>query len=65
MTDDPIIIAHRVLPSGMVEVTASIAPAKHIRVIVPRRRSTLEDMQEAVRAAVASGRFESLPPQPP
>jgi hypothetical protein len=63
--DDFVVVGTREIGSSLIEYTVSIAPAKHIRVMVPRRMSTAENRDAVIRATIASGRFLPLPLSPP
>lgn len=57
------LVERRLLASGKVRVTVSIGPARQLHFTMDPKRAGDDDVQAMVDAAVASGRYDALPPR--
>jgi hypothetical protein len=57
--------SQKVLPSGRVQVNVTLHDGRRLGVLVDKGSTLPERLDPLVQAAIRSGRFDPLPPQPP
>lgn len=57
------LLERKLLASGRVSVTVSIAPGKQVRFVMDPKKATDDHVQAMVDAAIATGRYDELPPR--